>query len=214
MSQNPPATATATIGAREASHPIDPVFIRRWSPRAFTDATLDEATLLSFLEAARWAPSGYNAQPWRFIYGRRGTSGWQGIFDTLSEYNSGWAQRASALVVVLSRSVWLPPGKTELQPVSTHSFDAGAAWASLAFQATLSGWHAHGIGGFDKERLRLKLDIPPDYAIEAVIAIGKAGDKAQLPAALQAREAPNQRRPLHELVAEGRFAFDDSQQAR
>jgi nitroreductase len=206
MSQNPPGAAGPA--AREAAHQIDPLFTRRWSPRAFTDATLDEPTLLSFLEAARWAPSGYNAQPWRFIYGRRGTPGWQTIFDTLSEYNGGWAQRASALVAILSRTVWLPPGKTELQPVSTHSFDAGAAWASLAFQATLSGWHAHGIGGFDKAQLRVKLDIPADYAIEAVIAIGKVGDKAVLPEALQAREAPNQRWPLSELVADGRFAFD------
>lgn len=203
-----PPSSTSAAAAREATHPIDPLFTRRWSPRAFTDETIDEASLWRLFEAARWAPSGYNAQPWRFVYGRRGTAGWQRIFDTLSDYNGGWARRASALVVVLSRSVWLPPGKAALQPVSTHSFDAGAAWASLAFQATLSGWHAHGIGGLDKERLRSNLEVPPDYAIELVIAIGKAGDKALLPEALQARESPSQRRPLHELVAEGRFAFD------
>lgn len=207
MSENPPRAA-AGVAARLTAHPIDPLFTRRWSPRAFADVTLDEPTLLSFLEAAHWAPSGYNAQPWRFIYGLRGTAGWESIFDTLSEYNGGWARRASALVAILSRTVWLPPGKTELQPVTTHSFDAGAAWASLAFQATLAGWHAHGIGGFDKEQLRVKLDIPADYAIEAVIAIGQAGDKTLLPEALQAREAPNQRRPLGELVANGRFDFD------
>jgi len=192
---------------RLADHDIAPLFADRWSPRAFTGEAIDEATLLGFFEAARWAPSGYNAQPWRFVYGRQGTPAWQPIFESLSEYNQGWAQRASVLVAVLSSTLWLPPGKTEAQPVGTHSFDAGAAWASLAFQATLSGWHAHGIGGFDKDKLRANLAVPADHALEAVIAIGKRGDKSVLPEALQARELPNQRRPLKEIVAEGRFAF-------
>lgn len=204
MSQNPPGAAPS----RQSGHPIDPLFTRRWSPRAFTGESIDEGTLLSFLEAARWAPSGYNAQPWRFIYGRRGTPGWQPIFESLSEYNAGWAQRAAALIAILSRTRWVPPGKSEAQPLATHSFDAGAAWASLAFQATLSGWHAHGIGGFDKARLRASLGIPDDYALEAVIAVGRLGDKSVLPEALQAREAPNARLPLAELAADGRFAFE------
>lgn len=207
MSQNP-SGAIDGVAARPTEQAIDPLFTRRWSPRSFTDATLDEATLLSFLEAARWAPSAFNAQPWRFIYGRRGTPGFATIFETLAEFNGGWAGKASALVAVLSRNVWLPPGKTELQPIGSHSFDTGAAWASLAFQATLSGWHVHGIGGFDKDRLRLKLDIPAEYTIEALVAIGQLGDRSALPESLQAREEPNQRRPLAELVADGRFAFD------
>lgn len=192
---------------RKPEYDIHPLFLDRWSPRAFTGEAIDERTLLGFFEAARWAPSGFNAQPWRFVYARRDTPAWQPIFETLSEYNRGWAQRASALAVVLSSTVWLPPGKSEKQPVTTHSFDAGAAWASLAFQVTLSGWHAHGIGGFDKDALRARLGVPADHALEAVIAIGKRGDKSVLPEALQAREQPNQRRPLRELVAEGRFDF-------
>jgi len=192
---------------RSTDHDIHPLFLQRWSPRAFTGEAIDEATLLRFFEAARWAPSGYNAQPWRFIYGRRDTQAWQPLFAALSEYNRAWAANASALVAILSRKVWTPPGKTEPQAIATHSFDAGAAWASLAFQVTLSGWHAHGIGGFDNARLRESLVVPDDYAIEAVIAIGKLGDKSQLPEALQAREHPNQRHPLEQLVAEGRFDF-------
>lgn len=207
MSQNPPETL-AVQPQRQSGHPIDPLFTRRWSPRAFTGDPIDEPTLLGFLEAARWAPSGYNAQPWRFIYGRRGTPGWPPILASLSEYNAGWAQRASALVLVLSRTWWVPPGKSEAQPLPTHSFDAGAAWASLAFQATLAGWHAHGIGGFDKARLRTDLEIPDEYALEAVIALGRLGDKAVLPEALQAREAPNARLTLAEIAADGRFAFE------
>ncbi|KAF1048706.1 nitroreductase family protein [Xylophilus sp.] len=192
---------------REPQYPIDPLFTRRWSPRAFTEEAIDQSALLGLLEAARWAPSGFNAQPWRFIYARRGTPAWQPIFDALSEYNGGWAKRAAALVVILSRTVWVPPGKTEQQPVTTHAFDAGAAWASLAFQATLSGWHAHGIGGFDRDRLRVALDVPQDYAIHAIAAIGRRGDKSLLPEALAAREAPNQRLPLAALAAEGKFGF-------
>jgi nitroreductase len=192
---------------RQAEHAIDPLFTRRWSPRAFTGETIPEATLLSFFEAARWAPSAFNAQPWRFIYGRRETPGWQPIYESLSDYNRGWAQRASALALVLSKTQWVPPGQSEPQAIASHSCDAGAAWASLAFQATLAGWHAHGIGGFDRERARAALAIPADHAIEAVIAIGRRGDKNVLPEALQARELPNQRLPLAQLVADGRFAF-------
>lgn len=193
---------------RQSDHPIDPLFTRRWSPRAFTGEHISESTLLSLLEAARWAPSAFNAQPWRFIYGRSDTPSWQPIFDNLVEFNRGWAHRAAALIVVLSQKRYLAPGATESQENSSHSFDAGAAWASLAFQATLSGWHAHGLGGFNRDGLRQALGIPDDYAIEAIIAIGKLGDKAILPEALQGRESPSARRPLAELVADGRFAFE------
>jgi nitroreductase len=196
------------MSERQTEYPIDPQFTQRWSPRAFTGESIDEATLLGFLEAARWAPSGYNAQPWRFIYGRAGTAAWAPIFESLSPYNQGWAQRASALVLVLSRTQWQAPGQDALQPNLTHAFDAGAAWAYLALQATLAGWHAHGIGGFDRDKARASLDIPAGYLLQAVIAIGRRADKSVLPEALQARELPNQRLPLTQLVAEGRFAFE------
>lgn len=189
---------------RQPLHAIDPLFNRRWSPRAFTS----EARLLSFLKAARWAPSGFNAQPWRFIYARRDTPAWQPLFETLNEFNRGWARNAAALVLVLSRTQWVPPGKAEPQAIPSHSFDAGAAWASLAFQATLSGWHAHGIGGFDRDLARRTLGVPPDHAVEAIVAIGRLGDKSLLPEPLQAREQPSQRLPLTAVASEGRFAFE------
>lgn len=199
---------TDALADRTPEHAIDALFTRRWSPRSFTGETLDEATLLRFLEAARWAPSGFNAQPWRFIFARAGTAAWTPLFETLSEYNQGWARRASALVLVLSRRLWAAPGKLELQPNATHAFDAGAAWGHLALQVELAGWHAHAIGGFDRDQARRVLGIPADYDLHAVIAIGRRGDKDALPEALQAREAPNQRFPLKSLVAEGRFAFE------
>ena len=97
------------MSERQTELPIDPQFLQRWSPRAFTGEVLDEATLLSFLEAARWAPSGFNAQPWRFIYARAGTPAWGPIFDTLLPFNQSWVQRASALVLVLSQTDWQAP---------------------------------------------------------------------------------------------------------
>jgi nitroreductase len=194
---------------RTADHPIAPQFLARWSPRAFSGETLPESKLLQFLEAARWAPSGFNAQPWRFIWGRAGTPAWQPIFSTLSAYNQGWARRASALVLVLSQQRWVAPGQAEAQDNRTHAFDAGAAWGHLALQISLSGWFAHGIGGFDRDAARAALGVPEGYSLHAVIAIGKLGDKALLPEALQARETPNSRLPLSALAAEGRFAFAD-----
>ncbi len=197
------------IAARAAAHPIDPQFLQRWSPRAFTGEAIDEATLLTFLEAARWAPSGFNAQPWRFIYARAGTPAWEPLLGTLSEFNRGWAHRASALVLVLSARQWLPPGKTEPQVNLTHAFDAGAAWALLALQASLSGWAAHGVGGFDRDKARATYAIPAGFELHAVVAIGRRGDKSLLSQVLQARETPSPRRPLAELAAEGRFDFFD-----
>lgn len=195
------------MSERRADHPIDPQFLERWSPRAFTGEAIDEATLLGFLEAARWAPSGSNAQPWRFLYARAGTPAWDPLFGTLAESNQVWAKRASALVLVLSAREWVPPGKSVAQPNGSHAFDAGAAWAYLAMQASLAGWHAHGMGGFDRDRARAALGVPANHDLHAVIAIGRRGDKSMLPEELQAREAPNQRLPLAAVAAEGRFGF-------
>ena len=195
--------------ARQPDHPIHALFTDRWSPRAFTGESIPEASLLSLLEAARWAPSAYNAQPWRFIYARRDTASWQPIFDSLVEFNQGWAQRAAALVVIVSARQTVFPGKTELTPNAWHSFDSGAAWASIAFQATLGGWSAHGMAGFDADRLRQAAHIPDTHAVETVVAIGKRGDKDVLPEGLRGRESPNGRLPLTQLAAEGRFSFSD-----
>jgi nitroreductase len=192
---------------RIPEYDIDPQFIKRWSPRAFTGEPIADATLLSFLEAARWAPSSYNSQPWRFVYAKNGTEHWPRFLGLLSEFNQSWAHNASALVILLSKKTFVPPGKTDAIPATSHAFDTGAAWANLALQASLSGWGTHAIGGYDKDKARQTLGIPEDYALEAAIAIGKQGDKALLPAGLQEREEPTPRRPLAELVAEGGFAF-------
>ncbi len=193
-----------SLNGRVAEHDIDALFLRRWSPRAFTDEAIPESELQRCFEAARWAPSAYNSQPWHFIYARRGTARWPVFLDILNEWNRGWAQHAAALVIVASKTKFDQPGKGETQ-LLTHSFDAGAAWSNFALQALLSGWHTHGMSGFDRDKARDLLGLPPDYGADAAIAIGRLGDKAILPEKLQEREVPSGRKPLSTIVSEGAF---------
>jgi len=192
---------------RQTEYEIDPQFTARWSSRAYTGEPIPEATLLSFIEAARWAPSAFNAQPWRFIYGIQETPGFEAIYGSLNEFNKGWTNRASALIAIVSAKRWQQPGSSTAADFPTHSLDTGAAWGYLALQAQAAGWNAHGIGGFDREALRAALGVPADFHVEAVVAIGRKGDKSVLPEALQAREQPSPRKPLAEIAAPGRFSF-------
>jgi nitroreductase len=198
---------TTSSNLRTAEHAIHPQFLDRWSPRAFRPDTIPEATLLTLIEAARWAPSSYNSQPWRFAYARRDTPHWEQFLGFLNEFNRSWASQASAIIIVLSKSTFTPPGGTTEVPAPTHSFDTGAAWAYLALQASLLGWHAHGLAGIERETIRKGLDVPDVYSIEAGIAIGRVGDKSILPEALQAREVQSQRKPLDTIAAEGRLVL-------
>jgi len=190
---------------RTADHPIDKLFLERWSPRAFTGEEIPEATLATIFEAARWAPSSYNSQPWRFLYARRGTAHWATFLGLLNEFNQSWAKQAAALVVLVSRETMLPPGKTEEIPSHSHSFDTGAAWGYLALQASLLGWDAHAMVGFDMPRAFATLHVPAGHRVEAAIAIGKRGPASLLPEAMAAREQPNDRKPLAETIFEGGF---------
>jgi nitroreductase len=191
---------------RKADHEIDELFLARWSPRAFSADEISRDELFRLFEAARWAPSGYNAQPWRFIYARRGDAHWQRLLGLLIPFNASWAKDAAALVAVVSKPTLRPAGKTEDVANYSHSFDAGAAWALLALQASLLGWQAHGMSGFDHARAVTELGLPEGYRPEAFVAIGKPGDKSQLPEGLQARETPSQRDPIQNLVFEGVFS--------
>ena len=149
---------------RVADYAIHPQFTHRWSPRAFTGEAIPEETLLSFFEAARWAPSAYNSQPWRFLYARRDTPNWERYLGLLNEFNRSWAQQASALVLVMSKTTFAAPGSSEEKPALWHSFDTGSAWGFLALQASLAGWHTHGMAGFDQALTRKELKIPEGYA--------------------------------------------------
>lgn len=194
-----------TVGNRTSDHDIDPLFLERWSPRAFTGEAIPQEELMRIFEAARWAPSSYNSQPWRFVYARRDTPHWEPMLSLLNEFNRSWAQNAAVVMIVASDSLMLPPGADKPVPSYSHSFDAGSAWCSLALQATKLGWHAHGMVGFDKDRAFAELGFKDGHRVEAAIAIGRKGDPSLLPEGLRAREVPSGRNPLAQTVFEGKF---------
>jgi nitroreductase len=185
---------------RKPGHAIDTLFTDRWSPRSFTAEAMPEAVLLQMFEAARWAPSSYNYQPWRFLYALRDTPAWQTFLGLLTDVNQVWAFRASALVFVLSDSRVMRPGNDRPVDSYTHVFDSGLACAQFALQATRMGWITHCMQGFDKERSYAELKVPHDLRINAVVAVGRQAGPEQLSEPLQAREKPSDRRPLGDLV--------------
>lgn len=186
---------------RASSKPVARLFLDRWSPRAFDGSRMLEEDLLTMLEAARWAPSAFNYQPWLFLYAHRGDENWQRFLDLLIPFNRSWAEGASVLLYILSDTRFGAPDKIS----HSHSFDAGAAWAQLALQASLSGYHAHGMTGIDFERIYSDLGIPAAYRVEAAVAIGRLGDPASLPQGLRDREKPSDRKPLSEIAVAGPF---------
>ena len=191
--------------ARVADHPIAPIFIERWSPRAFTAETLPEADLLTMVEAARWSPSSYNSQPWRFLYALRDTPHWAHFLGLLGDYNRSWAERAGGLVLMVSRMTMVPPGKTEPASKEWLYDGTGSAWAAFALQARQLGWDTHGMVGFDMPRAVDELGIPAGYRVEMMIAVGRRGDPSTLPEQLRGREQPSTRLPVSELAFAGAF---------
>jgi nitroreductase len=193
---------TPGLSARKPDHPIDPFFADRWSPRSFLPDPIPDADLLTIFEAARWAPSSSNNQPWRFLYARRDTASWPLFVNLLVEPNRVWAENASVLIVVISNTQFDRGGESS----QTHSFDTGAAWQNLALQAWLKGYAAHGMEGFNYDAARTVLEIPQEFKVEAMLALGKEGPKEALSPKNQEREKPNQRRPLSETIVEGKFS--------
>ena len=188
---------------RTAPYAIEPLFLDRWSPRAFDGSAMPQADLDTIMEAARWAPSAFNYQPWRFLYAHRDSKDWPTFLSALMPFNQSWAQHASVLIYVLSDSMM--DGKDGATPSHSHSFDTGAAWALLALQATRLGYQAHGMTGVDFDAARVALEIPDRFRLEAAAVIGRLGDKASLPEALQAREKPSDRKPIADFAFEGRL---------
>lgn len=191
---------------RQPEYPIEQLFLNRWSPRAMSGEELSDAELMPLFEAAKWAPSSYNNQPWRFLYARRNTPHWAQFFDLMIPGNQNWAKNAAVLVVIISKTTFDHDGN----PSPTHTFDTGAAWANLALQATLRGLVTHGMQGFDYDKARQVLQVPADYTVEAMVAIGKPGNKDDLPERLRQREVPSGRKRLAEIVWEGPFKMDGS----
>lgn len=195
-------------GPRVAETPVSSLFLNRWSSRAMTGEPIPDAVLFALFEAARYAPSSYNSQPWRFAYAKAGTEDFSRFVGALSESNQGWAKQASALVLIASKARFTPPGQSAEIVSGAASFDAGAAWASLAFQAALLGWATRAMGGFDQERARIATGAPESLKLEAMIAIGKRGDAALLPPDKQPLEKPNARKAIGDIVFAGAFPGD------
>ena len=197
------------MSPRRPDHEIDPLFLERWSPRAFDGSEVPDSDLAAMFEAARWAPSAFNSQPWRFLYAKRGEAEWETFLSLLVPFNQSWARTASVLVYILSDTMPFTDKATgEPKESSTHSFDAGAAWISLALQATRMGYHAHGMSGIHSEEARATLRIPGRFALNAACAIGRIGDPAQLDEKQRAREFPSDRKPQAEFVQRGGFPAD------
>jgi nitroreductase len=190
-----------TAPHRKPEHPVDPLFPGRWSRRAMSGAHVSRETLMTLFEAARWAPSSFNNQPWRFVYASRGTEAWRRFIELPTPGNKSWCQGAGALILIVSKNTFDADGR----PSKTHSFDAGAAWMSLALQAGMLGLTARGMEGFDYGRAIEAVGLPDGYSVEAMCAVGYPGAAEDLPEDLRARETPTGRRPVAETAFEGRF---------
>lgn len=176
---------------------VHETILRRWSPRAFIDRPVSAADMENLFEAARWAASSFNEQPWRFIVGRKGDATYEKIFKSLVPLNQAWANTAPVLMLSVGKKTFTQNGK----PNHYALHDTGAATAYLALQATSMGFHIHSMGGFDREKIRAAFGIPEDYEIGAVTAIGYFGNVETLPDSLKAAEtSARNRKPLSEFV--------------
>lgn len=190
------------MSATTAATDLHPLLAERRSPRAYDQShALGAAELGSLLEAARWAPSAVNRQPWRYLVGLRGDDTFTGVFDTLAEGNRLWAGSASALIVGLAPTV-----DESGAPVRHAPFELGLSVAQLTVQAHALGLHVHQMAGFDHAAVAERFDVPAGYEAFVVLAVGTLGDVDALPEPLRTRElAVRERRPLDEIAFAGRW---------
>ena len=187
------------------STPIHPVLAARWSPRAFApDRSLSMSELTPAFEAARWAPSAFNVQPWSYIVGFQGDATFERIAAGLNEWNRAWASHAHALVVTCYE-----PADADGKPNPYALYDLGQSVASFSFQAHSDGLYVHQMAGLDAEQLRSALNIPDNLSVFHVFAVGHLGDPEILPEKLAARERePRTRRELSAIVRQTPFGID------
>jgi nitroreductase len=176
---------------------IHPLLEDRWSPRSFSDKKVEKEKLQKIFEAAQWSPSSSNEQPWRFIIGEKLSETYQKIFDCLADGNKGWAKLAPVLMVSIARKYYIRNNREYYH----HLYDTGQAVAHLTFQAGYEGLHVHQMGGYNPEMIRTSFNIPEEYAIATVIAIGYLGQPEFLDIDQQERElSERKRRDLNETI--------------
>ncbi|CAG2167266.1 unnamed protein product [Oppiella nova] len=198
----------AVIKGRKPDYPIHPLLLSRTSPREMTGEDLSDKVLMTLFEAARWAPSFYNQQPWRFLYAKRNTEHWDKFHDLVWPLNLQWCEPASALVVVVSHRLFFMKGdNTKELPNPTHSFDTGAACMALALEASARDLVVHCMAGFDYEKAYevFGVDKARD-SIDCMIAIGKR--PALSDRSTETRIAP--RHPVDRFVFEGGFEVNNN----
>lgn len=186
---------------RKPEFPVGELFLKRYSPRAMSGEKVSKEELMTLFEAAKWAPSAYNSQPWRFLYALRETPEWDIFFNLMGDFNKLWTKNAGVLIVIVSKKNLDHNDQTSV----THSFDSGAAWENLALQGAASGLVVHGMSGFDYDKAKKNLEVPEDYSVEAMIAVGKPGNKEDLPEDMRNMEIPNGRKKIKEIAFEGKF---------
>jgi nitroreductase len=175
----------------------------RWSPRAFSNRDVSDHDLKTIFEAARWAASSYNEQPWRFLVARKSDpAAFQKVLGVLLPFNQAWVKNAPVLFIMATKRTFSHNGGLNLYALH----DAGQALAHVFLQATALGLHAHGMAGFDRDRARTELNIPDDYDLGAAVALGYLGSPDQLPDQQRQQEvAKRQRKPLGEIVFGAEF---------
>ena len=184
-------------------HPIHALIRDRWSPRAFLEKAVEAHVLRRLFEAARWAPSSNNEQPWTYLVAAKENSEeFERMLSVLVDFNAGWARHAPVLALAVSRMTFHNDGK----PNRNAFYDTGAASALLSMEATAEGLVVHQMAGFDDKKAKQVFEIPAGCEPIAALAIGYPGDPESLPGKLRDREvAPRTRKPLTEIVMSGRW---------
>jgi len=180
-----------------SAFPVDDVFLRRWSPRAFTTQPVTDDDLKTIFTAASWAASSYNEQPWRFLIGHKGSPTWQKILDALVPMNQAWASAAPVLYASFAKKTF----SHNAAPNGSGPHDVGAASATASLQAALLGLHTHGMAGFDGSKLREAFSVPEEFVPVACWALGYLGDPETVPDAMKEAEVtPRLRKPLADFL--------------
>jgi len=184
------------------TYPVHELLKQRWSPRAFADKPVEKEKLRSLFESARWSPSSYNQQPWRFIIGQNGDDSYKKIMDALVEFNQKWASSAPVLIAVIGRSI----NNSGEGKNAVFQYDAGQSVALLSVEAMNQELYVHQMGGFDRKKIAAHFGVPEEYKPVTVLAIGYIGNPDKLEGGLKNSELSERDRfDFDEFVFSGNF---------